>query len=131
LLLGVFVFGLPIRGSLALLMLESMLFITVSLSLGIFISTVSPNQMVALFFSVFALLLSTLLLSSFIFPIENMPQWAQAVNVINPFAYFMKVIRMIMLQGSGIADIRHEIYSLLLYAAVIIPLAAWRYKKVA
>jgi ABC-2 type transport system permease protein len=63
-------------------------------------------------------------------PVESMPVWAQKVNIINPFAYFMRVIRMILLKGSGFSDIRHEFISLLIYATGILGLAIWRYRKV-
>jgi len=73
-LVGIFVFGMPVKGSMALLLLESWLFILVALSLGIFISTFAKTQQVAMFVSLIGLLLPTLLLSGFIFPIENMPE---------------------------------------------------------
>lgn len=72
--MGYWVFHVPIRGSLFLLLGESMLFTLLALSLGIFISTVAQNQMVAMFMSMFALMLPTILLSGFIYPVENMPR---------------------------------------------------------
>lgn len=108
LLLGVLVFGLPIRGSLTLLMLESILFITLSLSLGILISTVSPSQQVAMFISMFALMLPTLLLSGFIFPIENMPELLQWLSMIMPPKYFITILKNIMLKGTGLSFVCTE-----------------------
>jgi ABC-2 type transport system permease protein len=107
-LIGHFVFGLPILGSLLLLGLVSMLFILMALSLGVLISTVAKNQEVAMFISMFALLLPTLLLSGFIFPIENMPELLQYLSHIMPPKYFIIIIKNIMLKGVGLAFIWKE-----------------------
>ena len=128
LVLGVFVFGLPIRGSLTLLMLESILFITLSLSLGIFISTLSPNQQVAMFISLFALMLPTLLLSGFIFPVENMPEFLQWLSVIMPPKYFIVILKNIMLKGTGIDFIWQETLVLVGMTAVFILLSVKKFK---
>lgn len=101
LIIGYFVFGMPIKGSLALLLGESLLFITLALSLGILISTVAKSQQVAMFISLFALMLPTILLSGFIFPIENMPFVLQMVCEIMPPKYFIIIIKNIMLKGTG------------------------------
>ncbi|MCF8219580.1 MAG: ABC transporter permease [Bacteroidales bacterium] len=128
LILGVFVFGLPIRGSLTLLMLESVLFITLSLSLGIFISTMSPNQQVAMFISLFALMLPTLLLSGFIFPIENMPRVLQWISVIMPPKYFIVILKNIMLKGTGLAFVWKETLILGAMTTVFIILSVKKFK---
>lgn len=128
LLLGVFVFGLPIRGSLTLLMLESVLFIILSLSLGIFISTMSPNQQVAMFISLFALMLPTLLLSGFIFPIENMPEFLQWLSVIMPPKYFIIILKNIMLKGAGMAFVWKETLVLVGMTLVFIILSVKKFK---
>ena len=62
-------------------------------------------------------------------PTESMPAWAQKVNIVNPLAYFMRAIRMIMLKGSGFAEVSKEIYAMSVYALVMISLATWRYRK--
>ncbi|MCF8308755.1 MAG: ABC transporter permease [Bacteroidales bacterium] len=128
LVLGVFVFGLPIRGSLTLLMLESVLFITLSLSLGILISTMSPNQQVAMFISLFALMLPTLLLSGFIFPIENMPKLLQWLSAIMPPKYFITILKNIMLKGTGMAFVWKETLILGGMTAVFIILSVKKFK---
>jgi len=107
-LLGYFIFQLPIRGSLVLLFAETILFISLALSLGIMISTVSNSQVVAMFISAFALLLPTLLLSGFIFPVENMPLVLQWLCHIMPPTYFIEIIKNIMLKGTGLAEIWKE-----------------------
>lgn len=106
--LGYFVFGMPIKGSLFLLLLESLLFITLALSLGILISTMAKNQQMAMFISLFALMLPTLLLSGFIFPIENMPIILQYIAHIMPPKYFIIIIKNIMLKGTGFMFIWKE-----------------------
>ncbi len=108
LIIGHFVFGLPIRGNIWLLFSETLLFITLALSLGIMISTLSNSQQMAMFISAFALMLPTILLSGFIFPIENMPKVLQWISYIAPPRYFITVIRSLMLKGSGITEVWKE-----------------------
>lgn len=100
-LLGYFVFGLPVRGSLVLLLFESLLFISLALSLGILISTVSNSQMVAMFISLLGLMLPTILLSGFIYPIENMPVVLQLISHLMPPKWFIIVVKNIMIKGEG------------------------------
>jgi ABC-2 type transport system permease protein len=128
LLLGYFVFHLPIRGSLILLFAETILFITLSLSLGIMISTVSNSQLVAMFISAFALLLPTLLLSGFIFPIENMPKILQWLCNLMPPKYFITIVRNVMLKGTGIAEVWKETLVLAGMFILFIGISATRFK---
>ena len=118
LLMGTLVFGLPIHGNLILLMAELLLFILLALSLGMFISTIAPNQQVAMFVSLFALLLPTILLSGFIYPIENMPDILQWISVIIPPRWFIIVVKDIMLKGNGFSYIWQE--TLILSAMTIV-----------
>ncbi len=108
LLLGYFVFGVPVTGSLTLLLLEFLLFILVALSLGILISTVSETQQVALLLSLLGLMLPTIVLSGFIFPLENMPKILQWISYIIPARWFITILKNIMLKGSGIELIWKE-----------------------
>ncbi len=103
LLLSQFVFGMPIRGSAPLLLAESLLFLIMSLSLGILISTASKTQQQAMMLSMFVLMLPTILLSGFIFPIENMPLALRLLSDIMPGKWFIIIIKNIMLKGVGIA----------------------------
>ncbi len=118
LLLGYFVFGVPVRGSLILLLLESILFIVLALSLGIFISTISKTQQVALMISLAGLMLPTILLSGFIFPVENMPVPLQWVSNLMPPRWFIIIIKTIMLKGVGLAYIWKE--TLILFGMTLI-----------
>jgi len=101
LLLAFFVFGMPIQGSLVLLLAESLLFIIMALAMGILISIVSHSQQQAMLLSMFALMLPTILLSGFIFPIENMPLVLQYISHIMPSKWFIIIIKNIMLKGVG------------------------------
>lgn len=107
-LIGQYVFGVPVLGNYFLLLAECMLFIILALSLGILISTVSKNQQVAMMLSMFALMLPTILLSGFIFPIENMPKILQYFSVIMPPRWFIIILKNIMLKGTGIEYIWKE-----------------------
>ena len=108
LLLSYFVFGVPVNGSLVLLLAALLLYITLALSIGIFFSSIAKTQQVAMFLSLFALMLPTILLSGFIFPIENMPWPLQWISHIIPPRWFIVIIKDIMLKGNGIAYIWDE-----------------------
>lgn len=128
LLMGYYIFDLPIRGSLVLLYAETILFITLALSLGIMISTISNTQVVAMFISAFALLLPTMLLSGFIFPIENMPVILQLLCRIMPPTYFIEILKNVMLKGGGLAQIWQETLILTGMLALILTVSALRFK---
>jgi ABC-2 type transport system permease protein len=96
------VFAMPMRGSLILLLAESILFIIMALTMGIFISTISNTQQQAMLLSMFALMLPTILLSGFIFPIENMPAALQYLSHLMPSKWFIIIIKQIMLKGLDI-----------------------------
>jgi ABC-2 type transport system permease protein len=82
-------------------------------------------------FLLFFFFITFVLMSGIFTPSESMPDWAIRVNTINPMAYFIRVIRMVLLKGSGFAEISREFYSICVYAAVIMTLATWRYRKAA
>ena len=100
-LTGMMVFKVPVHGSFILMMAETILFIMMALCLGIFISTLAKNQMVAMFISMIALMLPTIILSGFIFPIENMTVVLQWISHVMPARWFITILRGIMLKGAG------------------------------
>jgi len=102
------IFGLPVKGSIILLLAESLLYIALTLSLGILISTVSQTMQQAMFISLIGLLLPSILLSGFIFPLENMPKIYQIISLILPPRWFIVVVKNIMLKGAGFAYIWKE-----------------------
>lgn len=120
LLLGYFVFGLPISGSLVLLLAELLLYITLSLALGILISTIAKSQQIAMFMSLFVLMLPTVLLSGFIFPIENMPVILQWISAVLPPRWFIIILKDIMLKGNGLAYVWNETLILLGMTVVLL-----------
>ncbi|HSG67961.1 MAG TPA: ABC transporter permease [Bacteroidales bacterium] len=128
LLLAFFVFGMPVKGSLILLLAESLLFIVMALSLGIFISTIAKNQQTAMMISMFALMLPTILLSGFIYPIENMPMLLQWLCNIMPTKWFIIILKDIMLKGVGLSYIWQETLILLLMTFVFIGLSVKKFK---
>ncbi len=101
LLLSVFVFEMPIVGSLILLMGVCILFVLTSLSLGIFISTKTDSQQTAMLASLMVLMMPTMLLSGFVFPIESMPVLLQVISSAIPATYFIDILKNIMLKGTG------------------------------
>jgi ABC-2 type transport system permease protein len=107
-LLSIFVFSMPIQGSLFLLALESILFIITALSLGILISTVSKTQQTAMMLSLMGLMLPVILLSGFIFPISSMPIPLQIISNIIPAKWFIIIIKGIMLKGVGLVYVWKE-----------------------
>jgi ABC-2 type transport system permease protein len=128
LLIGRLLFGLPMVGSIGLLFLFTCIYLLAVLGIGLFLSTISNTQQ-QLMFLAFFFMLTFILMSGVFTPAESMPAWAQKINIINPVAYFMKVIRMILLKGSGFGDITREFYSLCIYATLILSLAITNYRK--
>ena len=128
LIIGRLLFGLPMVGSIGLLFLFTCIYLLVVLGIGLFLSTISNTQQ-QLMFIAFFFMITFILMSGVFTPAESMPPWAQKVNIINPVAYFMKVIRMILLKGSGFMDIKREFYSLSVYAVLILTLAITNYRK--
>jgi ABC-2 type transport system permease protein len=127
LLLSWLVFGLPVKGSIILLLLESMLYILMSLSLGILISTVSSTMQQAIFISFIGLMLPTILLSGFIFPIENMPKVYDYVSLILPPRYFITIIKSIMIKGTGISFIWKETLILSVMTIIFISISVKKF----
>jgi len=127
-LVGHFVFDVPITGSFMLLMAETILFILMALCLGILISTVAKNQMVAMFISMIGLMLPTIIMSGFIFPIENMPKVLQWFSYMMPARYFITIIRGIMLKGIGIIFIWKETLILIGMTLFFIALSVKKFK---
>ncbi len=122
------VFGMPFQGSIVLLLLQSMLFILMALSMGIFISTVSNSQQTAMLLSMFALMLPTILLSGFIFPIENMPLPLQLLSNLMPSRWFIIIIKNIMLKGLGMLYVWKETLILIGMTLFFIAMSVRKFK---
>ena len=108
LLLSVFVLEVPINGSIVLLAFESILFTLVSLSLGLLISAGAASQQTAMFISLVALFLPTIMLSGFMFPIENMPLPLRTVSHIVPARWYYTIVKSVMIKGLGLQAVWKE-----------------------
>lgn len=114
------VFGVPFRGSLPLLLAESLLFILASMALGVLIAAKTSTQRTAMVGALMGLMLPTLLLSGMIFPISSMPGWLQALSNVVPGRWFLLVARGIMLKGVGLAELWQETAILTAMTAALI-----------
>ncbi|ABB23941.1 ABC transporter permease [Pelodictyon luteolum] len=123
------VFGVPCRGSYLLLLMESLLFIMTALSLGIFISTMTNSQQVAMMISLGGLLLPTILLSGFIFPVESMPLPLQVISNIIPARWYLEIVRAIMLKGAGISILWQETLVLVVMTGVLVAASVRKFKE--
>ncbi|MCP4539629.1 MAG: ABC transporter permease [Chloroflexi bacterium] len=128
LVIGVFWFGVPVRGSLALLLGLSALFLVTSLGIGIFISSVANTQQEAMLLAFLTMFLS-IFLGGFFFPIEAMPGWLQAVTYVIPLRYMLVIIRGIILKGVGLQILFQEVVALIIFGVVIMLLASSRFRK--
>lgn len=130
LFIGRLFFNIPVEGSYFLLYFFISLYLLAALGIGLFLSAVSETQQQVMLVAFFFLLVF-IMMSGLFTPVESMPEWAQYLDTINPVAYLMKGIRMILLKGSGFMDLLHEIISLSVFAIIILSLAVWRYRKLA
>jgi len=123
-----FWFRIPVKGSVALLFGLSLVFMISTLGLGLFISTISRNQQQAMMTAVF-FMMPMVILSGFVFPIENMPKLVQFVTYIVPLRYFFVIIRGLFLKGVGIGVLWDEAVVLLVFGFVILTLSVRRFRK--
>ena len=123
-----FLFRVPVRGSVFLLFGMSLVFMLTTLGLGLFISTISRTQQQAMMTTVF-FMMPMMLLSGFVFPIENMPKFFQAITFVVPMRYFFVIIRGIFLKGVGIPELWDQGMALLSFGAAILILSVLRFRK--
>ena len=128
LLIGHLWFKVPVRGDLALILLLSGLFVISSLGIGLFASTIARTQQEAML-TVMFMMLPSIFLSGFFFPLEAMPPILQLVSALVPLRYFLVIIRSLLLKGVGVAPIWDEIVPLMVFAVVIMGAAAARFRK--
>jgi ABC-2 type transport system permease protein len=126
--IGVFWFGVPIKGSLGLLLGLSALFLLTSLGIGIFISSIANTQQEAMLLT-FLTMFPSIFLAGFFFPIEAMPEWLQVITYIIPLRYMLVVIRGIIVKGVGLQILRQQVLALIIFGVVIMFLAAARFRK--
>ena len=128
LIFSVFLLGVPINGNLGLLVLISLIFIFVSLALGLLISSVVEKQMVALLISAMVLMMPVLMLSGMMFPVENMPWILRILSDIIPAKWYMIAIKKIMIQGLGFSSVIKEFIILSSMAIFLIAVSIKRFK---
>jgi ABC-2 type transport system permease protein len=128
LIVSAFVFQLPIRGSIPLLLMALGLFIASNLALGIAFSTVAANQMQATQLAQFTLLPS-FMLSGFMFPFRGMPAWAQWTGEIFPTTHAMRIVRGMLLKGNDLTAILPELWPITGFTLVVVTVAVWFYRE--
>lgn len=128
LLLSVYALGVPIVGSLTLLLAESILFTITSLSVGILISNTAKTQQTAMFTSMMSLFLPTLLFSGFLFPVENMPVPLQVISNIVPARWYFIIVKAVMIKGLGFASIWKETTILIGMTVALLGVSIYQFK---
>ena len=123
-----YLFGVPIMGSVWLLVALSTLFAAANLAVGYTFSTFATNQLQAVQMTFF-FFLPNILLSGFMFPFRGMPEWAQAIGAALPLTHFLRIVRGITLKGTGFADMHMDVFALVLFMAVAMGLALFRFRR--
>jgi ABC-2 type transport system permease protein len=125
---GVWIFGVPLRGSLLLVATGTVLYLLSTLGIGLLISTVSRTQQQA-FLAGFLFAMPAILLSGVMTPIRAMPSWLQAVTYFNPVRYYAEVLRALLLKGAGLADLWWRLLALLGFGLALLTIASLRFHK--
>jgi ABC-2 type transport system permease protein len=123
-----FLFGVPIMGSVWLLVSLATLFAASNLAVGYTFSTIANNQLQAVQMTFF-FFLPNILLSGFMFPFRGMPQWAQVIGEALPLTHFMRIVRGITLKGTGFADMQIDVLALFIFMIVAMGLALARFRR--
>jgi ABC-2 type transport system permease protein len=126
--IGVFLFGVPVFGSLSLLTLLTTLFITTNLSIGYTFSTLAQNQLQAMQLSIM-FFLPSILLSGFMFPFLGMPGWAQYVGECLPLTHYLRIVRAIMLKGSTLTNLQYDTFALIALMLLAMTIAVTRFRR--
>ncbi|MBU4200603.1 MAG: ABC transporter permease [Verrucomicrobia bacterium] len=123
------VFHVPLKGSIILFYFFSGLFLMNTLGLGLFISTLVKTQQQAMLVAAFFVMMPFILLSGFIFPVENMPPAIRAAAQFIPLKYYLTIVRGIFLKGAGLLELWPQALALLLWGAAILGLAVMKFHK--
>lgn len=127
--LGVWWFGVAFRGSVGVFMLSSLLFLTVVLSLGYFISVIARTQLAASQISLLVTFLPSFLLSGFMYPIDQMPAVIQVMTHIIPARYYMAILRNVFLKGTPLSSMWQDFFGLTLFALILAIVATRAFRK--
>jgi ABC-2 type transport system permease protein len=128
LIMARFVFGVPMQGSILLLLLFCLPYVTANLAMGLTFSTVASNQLQAMQSAMF-FFLPSILLSGFMFPFNGMPIWAQYIGNVLPLTHFLVIVRGILLKGNGFFEIWREVIPIVSFAVVVMFIGYKRYRK--
>jgi ABC-2 type transport system permease protein len=128
LIIGKLLYNIPIEGSLLVLFAFAGIFLVAMLAVGLYISTTAQSQQQVVFVSYFFLMIFVMM-SGLFTAAENMPEWGQHFNRINPLAYFIEAIRRVLLKGSGFVDMWPQFLGVTVIALVMLPLAIRSYRK--
>jgi ABC-2 type transport system permease protein len=123
-----YVFNIPLAGSLLVLYAFAAIFVLAIMGIGLFLSSVTDTQQQAMFVFWFIVVIF-ILMSGLFTAIENMPIWAQNLTRLNPLRYFMEVIRMVVLKGSGFNEVKIHFLIITGFAILTNTIAVWRYRK--
>lgn len=126
--IGAWVFGLPIRGDLLVILVATIAYLMSTLGVGLLISTVSKTQQQA-FLAQFLFVMPAQLLSGNMSPIRSMPWWLQPITFVNPLRYYIAILRANLLKGAGFYELRWELAALYVFGAVILTLSVSRFQK--
>lgn len=129
LVVAIYWFEIPMRGSIALLLGTSLVYLMCTLGLGLFVSTISHTQQQAMLTTTFFFMMPMIYLSGFVFPIENMPGWIQPATYLIPLRYFLVILRGIFLKGVGLETLWPEALAMFAWGAVVLGLATLRSSK--
>ncbi|MFA5500186.1 MAG: ABC transporter permease [Candidatus Omnitrophota bacterium] len=128
-LMGILLFNVPLRGSVALLFVCSGIFLTGALMMGIYISVIAKTQLMASQLAILTSFLPTFMLSGFTYEIFNMPQWVQYITYAVPARYFIVILRGIYLKGVGITVLGLNIIALCIFCFLTVRLAIMKFRK--
>lgn len=126
--IGAFWFNVPIRGSVILILALSSLFLLSSLGIGLLASTTANTQQEAML-TVYMTLLPSIFLSGFLFPLEAMPKFLQYVSYLVPLRYYLRIIRSLMLKGTGVFALQQDVIALAVFGTLLMVASSLRFKK--
>ena len=129
LIVAVYFFHVPLRGSLPALLVLSLLFIIVGLGLGIFVSSVSKTQQQATMTAQFLIIFPMMILSGFVFPIQNMPKAFQYITYLIPIRYALEIVRGIFLKGDSFGNLIPQTLALLAIGTVVLSLSIYTFRR--
>jgi ABC-2 type transport system permease protein len=127
-LVGVFVFGVPFRGSLVLLYIAMEMYLLAVIGIGLFVSSLARTQQQAILYS-FMFMVPAMLLSGFASPIENMPDWLQTLTMANPVRHFLVIVKGLFLKDLPASEVFRNLVPLVIIAGVTLTAASWLFRR--